>query len=111
MSQTVYVLTTLMGENPKLPKEWRPVGVVTSLDIAEQWVAHGGNNDWIPFEIDDTSLTGLSDNPSVFKPAPPTPNEEKLEKANQQLQGVIQTLQKRLEKKKPKASLLNKKRR
>ena len=114
---TVYVLTTLMGEG-KAPKEWRPVGVVTTEDVAEQWVAAGNNNDWIPFEVDDLSLTGLSGDPSTFTPKKPTSTEQKaievakkFEATNARLMKVVEQLQERLgiRSKAPKASLLKKK--
>jgi len=99
----VYVLTTLMGEG-KAPKEWRPVGVVTSEDVADQWVAAGNNNDWIPFEVDDLGLTGLSGDPTPFKPKPTTPNEQraieiakKMEETNARLLKIISDLKEQLE--------------
>lgn len=66
--EPVYVLTTLMGENPKAPKEWRPVGVVTSVDVADQWAKENDQNDWILLELDDLGLTGLADTPKSFQP-------------------------------------------
>jgi hypothetical protein len=76
MAQTLYVLTTLIEETS--PSEWRPVGIVSSEETANQWAAHGGNNDWISFIVDDLSLTGLSGEKSQFESKPPTPDEEKI---------------------------------
>jgi hypothetical protein len=66
-----------MGENPKAPKGWRPVAVVTSVDVADQWAKENDQNDWILLELDDLGLTGLADASAPFQPkqpdAPPSP--------------------------------------
>jgi hypothetical protein len=88
MPQTVYVLTTLQGEGKG--QEWRPISVVTNLDIADQWIKEGKNNDWIPFDLDDVSLTGLSrGSVTPFKPREGVSNEEKIEQVRRD---TIQTL-------------------
>lgn len=100
MGQDVYVLTSLIGEGKN--REWRPVGVVTNLDTADQWVKSGNSNDWIPFELDDVSLTSaVSGNITPFRPTKPIPDQEKmleyvqrLEATNQKLLGLVQQLQK-----------------
>jgi len=61
------------------PSEWRPVGIVSSEETANQWAAHGGNNDWISFIVDDLSLTGLSGEKSQFESKPPRPTKRKSE--------------------------------
>lgn len=106
MGQAVYVLTALQNlEGKKATREWRPVGVVTNLDLAEKWAASGSNNDWIPFELDDPA--GQEGEYTSFQPKTPLPNEQKavevakrLESANQRLLKIIEQLQQQLEKKK-----------
>src|SRR5208337_3159241 len=96
VSQTVYVLTTLIGN------EWRPSAVVTSEYTADQWVQSGNDNDWISFDIDDLSLTGMGDKSvTPFKPkqAPPVGETEQvrrdtiknLQDSNAQLQKMVET--------------------
>jgi hypothetical protein len=65
---TVYVLS-MLNEN-----ELRPVAVVTDEHVAEEWGRQDDNNDYILFELNDLSLTGLGSAPP-FKPGPklPTP--------------------------------------
>jgi hypothetical protein len=94
MGEMVYVLTSLVEK-----KEWRPVAVVdgNSLDVANQWVAVSKNNDWIPLEMNDMSLTGLGDMPggTNFKPLPtPTVDEsmQSLQAANARLVRIVQQL-------------------
>lgn len=97
--QTVYVLTTIVegGEN-------RPVAVTTDEHNANEWVRSGNDNDWIPFELDDLSTTGMAKTqPTQFKPRPKLENEEaiaqtnqNLQKANADLQEIVKLLQHRL---------------
>jgi hypothetical protein len=111
MGQTVYVLTTLEGENEqKKYREWRPVGVTTALDTADKWVSSGNNNDWIPFELDDVSGMEAGGGVTPFKPGKPTPDQEKLleyvrrlEASNTKLLKIVDQLQK----KKRSSALLN----
>jgi hypothetical protein len=79
------------------------------MDVADQWVREGQNNDWIPFELDDVSLTGLSSGSiTPFKPREGVPNEEKIEQvrrdtiqklqdSNKQLQETVQSLMDRVQ--------------
>jgi hypothetical protein len=69
----VYVLSTLV-EN-----EQRPVAVVTDEHAAEEWGQQNDNNDYILFELDDLSLTGMGSAPTL-KPAlkPKTPPAEQV---------------------------------
>ncbi len=97
--QTVYVLTTIVegGEN-------RPVAVTTDEHNANQWVRSGNDNDWIPFELDDLSTTGMGKSQvTQFKPAPKVPSEQAIEQtnaslaqANKDLKEIVQLLQHRL---------------
>ena len=99
MGQVVYVLTTLMEGN-----EWRPVAVVTNEHFAEQWIQSGKDNDWILFELDDISTTGLSKGQvTEFKPKPMQSTEKamrdtisNLTTANAELQGLVDQLVERL---------------
>lgn len=97
MGQTVYVLTTLIGN------EWRPSAVVTSEYTADQWVQSGNDNDWISFDIDDLSLTGMGDTSvTPFKPKPMPKIDDvekmrrdtiqKLKDSNAQLQKTVESL-------------------
>ncbi len=105
MSQTVYVLTTLMEGN-----EWRPAAVVTNEHVAEQWIQSGKDNDWILFELDDLSTTGLSKGQVTdFKPRPTQSTEKamrdtisNLTTANAELKGLVDQLVERLQQKTPK---------
>jgi hypothetical protein len=92
--QDVYVLTTLQGAGKN--QEWRPVGVVTSVSVADQWVAEGNNNDWIPFELDDVSVTALSaGNITPWKPRGDAAEaENRAQKAEAETKKVIETAQK-----------------
>jgi hypothetical protein len=111
--EDVYVLTTLQGEGKN--REWRPVGVVTNVKIADQWVAEGSSNDWIPFALDDISMTALSaGNITPWKPRNDAAEAEnraskaeaetkrvievaqKLEETNQRFLKIIERLQKQL---------------
>ncbi len=90
----IYVLTLQMG------KEWRPVAVIEDKDTADQWADSSDGHDWVGFEMNDLSVTGLSD--VKFTPKPPTSSEEKIEQTeatartlvetNQQLIGIIERL-------------------
>lgn len=96
---SVYVLTTIVegGEN-------RPVAVVTDEHIANEWVRSGNDNDWIPFELDDLSTTGMAKSTvTQFKPKPKSNSEDalaqmnqNLQKSNADLQEIVQLLQHRL---------------
>jgi hypothetical protein len=99
----VFVLTSIVGS------EQRPVAVVTSEHTANQWVQSGNNNDWIPFAVDDLSLTGMADKSlTPFRPkkAPPVGETEQVRRdtiknltdSNTQLQQMVQTLTERLQK-------------
>jgi hypothetical protein len=99
----VFVLTTIVGN------EQRPVAVVTSEHSANQWVQSGNDNDWIPFAVDDLSLTGMADKSiTPFKPkvAPPINESDQVRRdtiknltdANTQLRGMVETLAERLKK-------------
>lgn len=93
----VFVLTTVVGN------EQRPVAVVTSEYAANQWTQSGNDNDWIPFAVDDLSLTGMADKSfTQFKPKP-MPKIDDVEKmrrdtiqtlrdSNKQLQETVQSL-------------------
>ncbi len=95
---TVYVLSMLI-EN-----ELRPVAVVTDEHVAEEWGRQNENNDYILFELDDLSLTGMG-SAAPFKPTPKppaaTPNEaeairrdtiKKLKDSNTELQETVKNL-------------------
>jgi ribosomal protein S16 len=93
----VFVLTTTVGN------EQRPVAVVTSEHAADQWVQSGNDNDWIPFAVDDLSLTGMADKSvTPFKPKPmPKIDDvqkmrrdtiESLKESNAQLQKTVEQL-------------------
>jgi hypothetical protein len=109
--QTIYVLTTLQGvEGKKANREWRPIGVVTSVDVADKWVASGNNNDWIPFELDDMQGLAQEGQYTPFKPTPATAPEQsndakaveiakRLEVSNQRLLKIIEQLQEQLKRK------------
>jgi len=95
--EDVFVLTTTVGS------EQRPVAVVTSEHVADQWVHSGNVNDWIPFAVDDLSLTGMADKAvTSFRPKPPRPQAEmdqarhdtikNLKDANTQLQQTVEML-------------------
>jgi hypothetical protein len=81
--QTVYVLTTLMTSRSagKVVKEWRPVGVVSSPQTADEWMYQGNDNDWIPLEIDDMSTVEGQHTVTTFRPKKPVPVENQAEKA------------------------------
>jgi hypothetical protein len=94
----VYVLTTL------IETEQRPVAVVTDDHAAEEWGRQNDNNDWILFDLDDLSLTGMGSAES-FKPTPkpPAPKPDDVEKmrrdtmqilkdSNAQLQKTVESL-------------------
>jgi hypothetical protein len=84
MGQTVFVLSTLIGN------EQRPSAVVTSEYSADQWVKSGNDNDWISFELDDLSLTGMADKGvTTFKPKPMP----KIDDAEKMRRDTIKTLQ------------------
>ncbi len=106
----VYVLTLKM-KGP-LGDEWRPVGVVESETVADQWADSGVDTDWIGFELNDLSVAGLSH--KKFEPRPQDPVEElaestsrKLQQTNATLIGIIQQLAERY-KDKNVLSVLNK---
>ena len=69
MGQRVFVLTTKLegkGDN------YGPVAVVTDEHVANEWVRENANNDWVPMELDDLSLTGLAaKSKTTFKPMEP----------------------------------------
>src|SRR5208337_3971392 len=94
----VYVLTTKEG------KEWRPIAVVdeNNKGIADQWASASKLNDWVPLEMNDLTLTSMSDLPLEFKPTPPVPMDEQvktmianLEETNTRLIGIIEQLAER----------------
>jgi hypothetical protein len=97
MGKEVFVLTALTGGKTK---EWRPVGVVTSMDTADLWAREGETHDWIPFELDDMSLTGISTGTfTEFRPRKPLSGEDKaretarrLEETNKRLLSIIEQL-------------------
>lgn len=91
--EPLYVLTTLMGENPKAPKEWRPVAVVTSVDIADQWAKENDQNDWILLELDDLGLTGLGGASTSFQPRKTPPAAAPPEQQAGQAEQVVKTQQ------------------
>jgi hypothetical protein len=80
----LYVLTQDTGSGRTL-NEKRPVAVVDDENIANQWANASATNDWIGFEINDLSLTGMPEHASRPSQAMP---EDKL---NQTLQTVQQT--------------------
>jgi hypothetical protein len=93
----VFVLSTIIGS------EHRPVAVVTSEYTADQWVQSGNDNDWIPFAVDDLSLTGMADKsvtPFKPKPQPKIDDVEKMRRdtiqalkdSNKQLQQTVESL-------------------
>lgn len=91
MGQNVYVLTTSMtskDKEGKKVKEWRPVGVVTSAQHADEWVSQSDNNDWIPFELDDMSLVTGEHSVAPFQPKKPLPVDDLTEKAFNNMQAV-----------------------
>ncbi len=93
---TVYVLTTL------IETEQRPVAVVTDEHVADEWGRQGDNNDWILFELDDLSLTGMG-SAAPFKPTPAPPESDyrdtiKIqEESITKLRGLVETLMKKVE--------------
>jgi hypothetical protein len=116
MGQSVYVLMMLEGGGKN--KEWRPVGVVTDLSIAEQWQQSGrlGKDvDCVPLELDDISQIYPDKGPR-FQPRPLNPMGERIQEtvkelteANEELRQVNDQLRKRLKLQPPKpakASLL-----
>lgn len=96
----VYVLTTL------IESEQRPIAVITDERAADEWSRQGDNNDWILFELDDLSLTGMG-SAAPFKPTPPpkaAPGSDVFrdtieiqKKSIAQLQGLVETLMKKVE--------------
>src|SRR5271154_372179 len=93
----VFVLTTTVGG------EQRPVAVVTSEYAADQWIKSGNDNDWVPFAVDDLSLTGMADKsitPFKPKPMPKIDDTEKMRRdtiqtlkdSNAQLQQTVESL-------------------
>jgi hypothetical protein len=105
MGQTVYVLTLLEGKGKN--KEWRPIAVVSSLEIAEQWQQSGvlkGEVDWVPLELDDIKNIYPKEDGSRFQPEPLAPigqrwmeTAKELTEANQELRKIIDQMKKKLE--------------
>jgi|SRR5271170_2783205 len=89
--QTVYVLMTL--ESSGKVKEWRPVGVVSNPDVANQWTEYGKNVDWVPLELDDIKQINPENLPT-FRPRETTPGEQKMEDMRQQVETTINRMQK-----------------
>lgn len=94
----LYVLTLRM--RGPLGNEWRPVAVVDDQSVADQWANSSDEHDWIGFELNDLSVTGLSE--KKFEPKKPAPDEElaestaaKLQKTNATLMSIIQQLAER----------------
>src|SRR5271165_3680440 len=79
----VYVLTTLFE------KEERPVAVTDAEEVAEQWIREGKHNNWIPFEINDLSMTGLVGH-IPFRPKKQPPAEIEMKKREQQQKQIQQ---------------------
>jgi len=81
----VYVLLGKMESG-----EMRPVAVTTRVDVANEWGNMLPDNDWVPFELDDLSLTGMTkDIRTEFKqkPLPTAPQTQKqLEQIQKQLE-------------------------
>lgn len=103
MGQMVYVLMGLEGSSKK-GKDWRPLGVVTNPDVAEEWYKYGKDVDWVPLELDDIKNINPEHMPS-FQPRKLTPTEERTAELNKQMeatitrmQGVIDQQQKQLDK-------------
>src|SRR5277367_5678387 len=101
MGQTVYVLMELQGN--KKTMEWRPVAVVSSPTVAEQWQQYGANVDWVPLELDDTKYLQPGENKPEFHPQEISPIEtraaetaQKLMETNQRLISLVQQMAKRL---------------
>jgi hypothetical protein len=115
MGQMVYVLMALEGSSKK-GKDWRPMGVVSNPEVAEQWYQYGKDVDWVPLELDDIKNISPEHVPE-FQPRKLSPGEERagelskeMQATIEQLQGVItqqQTIIKKLQRQKGiKASLL-----
>jgi|SRR5271157_989270 len=110
MGQPIFVLTTIVdnGEN-------RPVAVVTDENVANQWVREGNDNDWIPFELDDVETTSLAKGTvTPFKPKPAQPTVEamqeamtNMQRANTQLQDLVEKLTEQLKQKNKKRGSMN----
>jgi len=66
--------------------EHRPVAVVTDEHVADQWGNMTQENDWIPFELDDLSLTSLAaDIKTTFRPQPAKPRDEQLRAKDEEI--------------------------
>lgn len=111
MGQIVYVLMAMEGG--KKEKEWRPVGVVSSPEVAEQWYSYGGADvDWVPLELDDIKHLQTGEGEPGQKKYKPTfaPSQidplgqrametaKKLEETNKQLLAIIERMKKQLQK-------------
>jgi hypothetical protein len=63
----LYILTTKLEGK----QGYGPVAVVDDEHIANEWIRVGGDNDWVPLELNDLSTTGLGvKQTSPFKPVP-----------------------------------------
>ena len=91
MGEMVYVLMVL--ESSGKTKEWRPVGVVTSPEVANQWYSYGKNVDWVPLELDDVKEISPDKMPS-FHPREETPGEQKIIELTQQFEATVQRMEK-----------------
>jgi hypothetical protein len=91
MGQTVYVLMSL--EKAGKIKEWRPVGVVTNPDLANQWYEYGTNVDWVPLELDDIQNMSPENLPS-FHPRETTSGEQKAIEISKQFEATIARMEK-----------------
>lgn len=90
--EMVYVLMSLEGVK-KGVKEWRPVGVVSNPDLANQWYEYGANVDWVPLELDDIKDISPDNMPS-FHPRETTPGEQRAIELSQKMEATIGRMQK-----------------
>jgi hypothetical protein len=91
MGQAVYVLTTRMSSKDNVGKatyEWRPVGVVSNVQVADEWKYQSDDNDWIPLELDDLSMVEGEHTVTPFRPRKPVPTETRADQALKNVQEI-----------------------
>jgi hypothetical protein len=91
----LYVLTTITEG-----KVERPVAVVDDEQIANEWAGVDKDNDWIPLDLNDLSLTALAEkSTSQFTPQTPDQRGEEAAKTQKNLQEANRLLEEALKKK------------
>src|SRR5271167_2986007 len=91
MGQMVYVLMSL--EKSGKIKEWRPVGVVSNPEVANQWCSYGTNVDWVPLALDDVQ-DSTPDKMPTFHPREESTGEQKIEQLTEQFQATVKRIEK-----------------